>query len=63
MEAACNKEGVYSSPFPPRATSRQGVLHGVTPDEVGTDMVKWLVRLVEKCVRNTHTYTRAHMCT
>ena len=63
MEAACNKEGVYSSPLPPRATSRQelvkvaavhlkamaaaspyktthmyGVLHGVTPDEVGTDM-------------------------
>ena len=23
MEAACNKEGVYSSPFPPRAISRQ----------------------------------------
>ena len=23
MEAACNKEGVYSSPLPPRATSRQ----------------------------------------
>ena len=61
MEAACNKEGVYSSPLPPRATSRQelvtvaavhlkamaaaspyktthmrGVLHGVTPDEVGS---------------------------
>ena len=23
MEAACNKEGVYSSPLPPRASSRQ----------------------------------------
>ena len=90
MEAACNKEGAYSSPLPPRATSRQelvkvavhlkamaaaspsktthmyGVLHGVTPDEVGTDIVKWLVRLVEKCehmnIQNeNHTYI--YMCT